>query len=144
MHKYILMMFIFVMLSMAQNLKFAESIGGVSIDEAQDIIRTSDGGYAIAGYTTSYGAGGYDMIVSKLDVFGKHLWTRVIGGAGDEYAYSLVEADDGDIIIAGQTNSFGAGGGDVMLAKFDADGIFLWAKTIGGADMDYHSMIFLR
>lgn len=137
MRKYLLVIFIISVLSKAQQLKFVESIGGLNIDEAQEIIQTSDNGYALVGYTTSYGAGGYDMIVSKLDRLGKHVWTRVIGGIGDDYAYSLVETSDNSLVIAGETASFGAGNIDILLVKIDANGNFIWAKTIGGGNRDY-------
>jgi hypothetical protein len=44
------------------------------------LIQTSDGGYAIAGYTKSFGAGEADVYVVKLDANGNLQWTKTIGG----------------------------------------------------------------
>ncbi|MEO0292781.1 MAG: hypothetical protein ABIN61_00985 [candidate division WOR-3 bacterium] len=144
MFKFILVILVVGLSLVAEQLKFVETIGiGPWYYEngALEIIKTSDDGYAIAGRTNSYGAGGYDLILSRFNKIGKHLWTRIIGGPGEESplnydALSLVETKDSGLVIAGVTNSFGAGDYDILLAKFDASGNFLWAKTIGGASGD--------
>jgi hypothetical protein len=49
-------------------------------DAGLSLIQTSDGGYAIAGYTSSFGAGEADVYVVKLDANGNLQWTKTIGG----------------------------------------------------------------
>src|SRR6266511_2675296 len=83
--------------------QFQRAIGGTGIDDAYSIIQTTDGGYVAAGYTTSFGAGNYDMYIVKLDGFGTLQWTRTIGGTGNEYAHSIVQTTDGGYVVAGQT-----------------------------------------
>src|SRR2546423_14809379 len=70
-----------VKLDSAGNLEWGEAIGGATDEFAQSIIQTSDGGYAIAGYTRSFGAGNDDYYVIKLDSQGNVSWTKTIGAA---------------------------------------------------------------
>ncbi len=118
-------------------LQWSKAIGGVSTDEAFTIIKTSDGGYATAGWTFSYGAGGYDFNVMKLDASGNLQWYKTIGGAGSDYGCSIVQTSDGGYAVAGHTNSFGMGNVDVMLVKLSSSGALQWCKTAGGPAADY-------
>jgi hypothetical protein len=101
------------------------------------LIQTSDGGYAIAGYTYSFGAGKADVYVVKLDANGNLQWTKTIGGPKDDWGNSLIQTSDGGYAIAGYTTSFGAGKMDVYVVKLDANGNLQWTKTIGGPDIDW-------
>jgi hypothetical protein len=118
------------------NLQWTKTIGGENEDLGLSLIRTSDGGYAIAGYTSSFGAGDYDVYVVKLDANGNLQWTKTIGGPGYEIGFSLIQTSDGGYAIAGITNSFGAGDYDVYVVKLDAHGNLQWTKTIGGENED--------
>jgi len=118
------------------NLQWTKTIGGKYRDLGHSIIQTSDGGYAIAGYTSSYGAGWEDVYVVKLDATGNLQWTKTIGGENDDKGYSLIQTSDGGYVIAGYTSSFGAGETDVYVVKLDAKGNLQWTKTIGGENDD--------
>ncbi|MBK6914488.1 MAG: T9SS type A sorting domain-containing protein [Ignavibacteriales bacterium] len=65
------------------------------------------------------------------------MWTRTYGGNGDDYGYSLKKTDDGGFIIAGTTNTFGAGVFDFYVIRIDSIGDTLWTKTFGGVNNDY-------
>jgi len=124
------------------NLQWTKTIGGENIDRGYSLIQTSDGGYAIAGTTQSFGAGEWDVYVVKLDAHGNLQWTKTIGGPESEIGQSLIQTSDGGFAIAGETYSFGAGGRDVYVIKLDANGNLQWTKTIGGTDWDVgHSLI---
>ena len=114
------------------NLQWTKTIGGPESEESRSLIQTSDGGYAIAGYTESFGAGGADVYLVKLDAKGNLQWTKTIGGEKDEVGFSLIQTSDGSYAIAGTTTSFGAGEADVYVVKLDANGNLQWTKTIGG------------
>jgi len=121
---------------------FCKAIGGPASEAGKSLIQTSDGGYAIAGSTKSFGAGGYDVYVVKLDAKGNLQWTKTIGGPAGEEGNSLIQTSDGGYIIAGHTRSFGEGGADVYVVKLDAKGNLQWTKTIGGENEDLgHSLI---
>jgi hypothetical protein len=101
------------------------------------IVQAKDGGYALAGYTSSYGAGGTDMYVSKFDVWGANLqWTRTIGGTGSENINAIINSADSGFILVGTTSSFGAGGEDVYVVKLNSSGNTVWTRTIGGPAND--------
>jgi hypothetical protein len=118
------------------NLQWTKTIGGKYADGGNSLIQTSDGGYAIAGSTESFGAGNGDVYVVKLDVHGNLQWTKTIGGPASETGFSLIQTSDGGYIIAGFTSSFGAGETDIYLVKLDANGNLQWTKTIGGKKED--------
>ncbi len=113
------------------------TFGGTADDYGQGIVQTADGGYAVAGYTDSYGAGGWDFYVVKFDATGNISWTKTIGGTGTDEAFAIIQSSDGGYVVSGLTNSFGAGATDMYVVKLDANGNILWTQTIGGANDDY-------
>src|SRR5437870_3579124 len=54
------------------------------------------------------------------------------GGPNSEIANGIAIGTDGNLYLAGQTNSFGAGGFDACLLKFSSSGTLTWQKTWGG------------
>jgi hypothetical protein len=89
---------------------------------AQSIQQTADGGYAIAGNATDDGYG-LDFIIFKLDENGNEEWMKMYGSSGGwEYASSIQQTSDGGYIVAGQTDSYGAGLYDMWILKLDAEG----------------------
>jgi len=110
--------------------------GGTGSDYGYSVQQTLDGGYIVAGSTGSFGAGGGDFYLIKTDASGDALWTRIYGGTGYDYGYSVQQTLDGGYIIAGYTQSSGAGSYDVYLIKTSASGDTLWTRTYGGADGD--------
>ncbi len=95
------------------------------------MIQTSDGGYALAGYTYSSGAGDADFWLVKTDASGNKLWNKTYGGTETDRASSLVQTSDGGYAIAGTTNSYGAGSADFWLVKTDSGGNAQWNRTHG-------------
>jgi predicted secreted protein len=118
------------------NQEWRKSYGGAGIEAARSVVETSDGGYALAGFTESFGAGGEDFWLVKVDAAGNHEWNKTYGGAGNEGARSVVETSDGGYALAGETGSFGAGDVDFWLVKVDAAGNHEWNKTYGAALAD--------
>ena len=107
-----------------------KTYGGTNDDFGRSLFQTGDGGFAIAGYTASFGFGvGYDAYLVKTDAMGNQLWQETYGGANSDEGYSLVQTSDGGFAIAGSTNSSGAGGTDVYLVKTDVEGEFGLARV---------------
>ncbi len=77
-------------------------------DWANDIIAASNGGYYILGHTNVYpgSAGQEDFWLLKTDASGDTLWTKILGGEYWDYGQSIIEADNGDLIMAGTTDSY--------------------------------------
>jgi hypothetical protein len=115
---------------------FAKTYGGTDWDWARSVQQTSDGGYIVAGGTYSFGAGSADIILIKTDANGNIQWAKTYGGTYSDYAYSVQQTSDGGYIVAGLTDSFGAGYEDIFLIKTDASGNLQWAKTYGGTYWD--------
>jgi len=115
--------------------------GGPGYDYANSIQQTSDGGYIVAGETYSFGAGGYDFWVLKLNANGDVVWQKTYGGSYDDYAKSIQQTSDGGYIVAGYTDSFGVGWTDIWVLKLNANGDVVWQKTYGGSSSDYANSI---
>jgi hypothetical protein len=120
---------------------FQRTYGGSWDDEGNSAQQTADGGYVIAGWTESFGAGYCDVYLIKTDARGDTLWTKAYGGLDDDWGTSVQQVTDGGYIIAGCTWSFGAGRDDVYLVKTDADGDTLWTRTFGGTSGDWSSSV---
>lgn len=112
------------------NVDWQKTYGGSGYDSANSIQQTSDGGYIVAGYANSFGAGGGDAWVLKLDANGAVVWQKAYGGLNSDWAVSIQQTNDGGYIVAGGTNSFGAGQSDIWILKLDTAGNVVWAKNI--------------
>jgi hypothetical protein len=112
----------FVKTDSAGNVLWSKTFGGAGNDFGESVVSTSDYGYVLAGYTSSFGAGAYDIYLVKTDSAGNMLWSKTYGGISDEYGHSVVESSDGGYVIAGETSSFGTGGTDAYLIKTDLFG----------------------
>ncbi len=115
---------------------WSQTYGGPGGEYAEAMVQTSDGGYALAGYTDSFGAGGSDFWLVKTDSFGNMEWNQTYGGASFDHAYSLVETSGGGFALAGYTGSFGAEYANFWLVKTDMYGNVEWNRTYGGARWD--------
>ncbi len=118
------------------NEEWSRTFGGETYDTAHSVQQTTDGGYIIAGSTESFGTGGLDIYVIKTDGEGNGEWYRTFGGEENDRAYSVQQTADGGYIIAGDTESFGAGNSDVYLVKIDEEGDEEWSRTFGGEEDD--------
>jgi len=119
------------------NMQWNKTYGGTGVDGAQYANQAGDGGYAIAGYTASFGAGGFDFWLVKTDTLGNMLWNKTYGGTGTDRANAMIQTNDGGYALFGPTTSFAIGGQDGWLVKTDLNGNIQWNKTYGGTGNEY-------
>ncbi|MHA2649382.1 MAG: choice-of-anchor Q domain-containing protein, partial [bacterium JZ-2024 1] len=121
----------------AQAQQWARAYGGNITDWASSIIQTPDGGYMVAGYAGSFGAGQYDVWLLRLNALGNLIWQKGYGGTDNEEATSLWQTSDGSYIVAAGTYSFRSGNADGWVFKVNSDGNIAWQKVYGGTNRDW-------
>ena len=119
--------------SIAQT-SWARTYGGINDEKASAIQQTSDGGYVVAGYTESYGAGDADLWMLKLDTDGAAQWEGTYGGSDNDVANSIQLTGDGGYIVAGYTGAYPYY--DAWVLKLDANGTVQWEKAYSGSNVD--------
>ncbi len=113
-------------------LQWAQDYGGSGYDICYAITQTPDGGYALAGYTSSYGAGSVDAWLVRTNSNGQVLWSRTYGYAGEDVAYDMIKTSDGGFALAGYTQNDGDGERDMYVVKTDGNGTVQWIQSFGG------------
>jgi hypothetical protein len=140
--------------SQSATLIWQKTYGGTSLDFADRIITTSDGGFISVGTVSSnnndvsgFHGGESDIWVFKSDLNGNIQWQKCIGGSLGEYSPRVKQTIDGGFIIVFSTESFDGdiinnqGSVDVGLVKLNASGSIEWLKTYGGSGSDMSSGI---
>ena len=126
---------LFVFISMigisGAHAQWAKSIGGSGEDATNSICPTPDGGYAIAGFTSSFGAGSDDFWVLKMDASGNIQWQKTYGSFGFEIATQIQPTSDGGFIVVGFGDLSSMGNNDAWLLKLDGSGNVEWQKAYG-------------
>ena len=115
--------------------------GGKMDDYGWGVTETIDKGFVVVGETFSYGNGQSDIYIFKVDSSGNKIWDNTFGGIAEDVGYSIANSGDGGYLIASQTRSYGKGGSDGMLVKFDSNGEKEWEKLYGGKGLDYFRSI---
>jgi hypothetical protein len=131
-------------------IQWQKKFGGSGAGIANCIQQTTDGGYIVAGTTTSIDGevtnhhGGNDIWIVKLNDSGSIQWQKALGGSKDDEANSIQQTSDGGYIIAGITSSMDGdvtnkkeeNGIDYWVVKLDASGLLQWQKVFGGDSYD--------
>ena len=122
----LLMVMIFTTILLSANqtppeIEWDKTFGGSGEDRAHSIIQTTDGGFAVTGFTELQGARDYDFWVVRLDKNGKKIWDKTIVGKYRDKAYSIIQTTDGGFAVAGQTKSKGAGCYDLWVIKLKVE-----------------------
>ena len=125
------------------------TLGGTRNESAQSVVSTSDGGYAVLGYTQSIDEdilnktnNSYDYILLKFSAEGEQQWQKIYGGTDDDRGQDIIVTNDGGYAIIGSSKSSdndvsaNAGYNDFWLAKLNTTGTILWEKSLGYAGAD--------
>jgi hypothetical protein len=118
------------------NLSWSRTFGGTGNERAKAIITVPDG-YIMAGSTDSYGQGNSDCYVVKYNTAGTYQWSQAIGGPGLDEAFDIIQDTDGNLVLTGTTDSYGAGINDMYLVKLNSNGGLLWTKTFGNSNQGW-------
>jgi len=131
------------------NLSMVKTYGGTNNDSGQSVVSTTDGGYAVLGFTQSNDGDitdkqdqSFDYWVLKFDAQDNLQWQKTFGGDNDDRGSDIIQTQDGGYAILGFSFSSNgdvmsnAGLQDFWLAKLDPSGNITWQKTYGfqGAD----------
>lgn len=114
----------------AGKLLWTRTIGGSANETGRSMVLASDGGFVIAGQTSSFGSGGEDVLLTKLDASGNLIWSKAYGGTGSDIAWEVISTSDGGYAVAGVSNSAPAKGQDMYLLKVDKDGVYQWDRMV--------------
>jgi regulation of enolase protein 1 (concanavalin A-like superfamily) len=106
-------------------------IGFMNMEIGYGLTKTTDGGFMVCGGTDGFTGSDDDMWIIRTDENGDSLWSRTFGGENQEYAHTVIQTNEGGFLVAGSTNSFGAGFDDVYIVKTDENGMEQWSKTYG-------------
>jgi len=131
------------------DIDFIKTFGGSNNESAKSITKTSDGGYAILGYTQSLDGDvinktntSYDYWLLKFDQNHNLQWQKTYGGSGDDRGNEVIQTTDGGYAILGYSQSNDGdvsenfGFSDYWVSKLDASGNILWEKSLGYAGTD--------
>jgi hypothetical protein len=120
-----------------QNSSWTQTYGGTGDERGLFVRQTTDGGYIVAGDTSTNSAGGFDGYLLKVDANGTVEWEKTYGGTGEyDQFISVQQTNDSGFIAVGETESIGNGGTDVWLIKTYPNGTKEWEKTFGGPEND--------
>ncbi len=124
---------------------WARTYGGAGSEDGLSVQQTKDGGYIIAGTTTSDG-NGESVYLVKTSASGDTMWTRIFSRSYQDWAGSVQQTADGGYIIAGTTKGDPAGSDtyryDVYLIKTGTTGNLEWQRTFDHAAIDCgHSVL---
>lgn len=120
------------------DIEWENTFGGEANEEGVCVQQTVDGGFIVAGQTTSYGNGRADAWIVKTDINGGFLWEKTFGDEFTDIAEWIVQANDGGYIFTGAYNLHNEGAfkiksvGDLWLVKIDEDGNKVWEQLFNG------------
>ncbi len=116
------------------NMQWNQTYGGAQDDWGYYLIQSSDGGYAMEGYTRSFG--GYKVYLVKADADGNMQWNKTYAiSTLPNIGHYAIQTADGGYAIVGWTYISGQDQ-DFTLYKTDADGNLQWDMTYGGAEVE--------
>lgn len=119
----------------AGDVVWRRQLGGDGWDLLWSVLPDPAGGYVVAGFTGSSGAGSFDGWLLHVGEDGGVSWEHTYGGAGEDRLTALQPTPDG-WIAAGQTDRGGANGIDAWVLRVDREGRELSSWTLGGSETD--------
>ena len=106
------------------------SYGGAGTDYCFDLVEGIDGGYVLFGKTNSFGSGGYDAYIVKVNDTGFFEWSQTYGGASEEGCRAATRMSDDGYAFAGYSSSDDAIGDDIWIVRTNVDGETIWSDLV--------------
>ncbi|MBC7863401.1 MAG: T9SS type A sorting domain-containing protein [Bacteroidia bacterium] len=125
-----------VKMDTAGTILWQKKLGGPLVDYSDYIKQTPDGGYISSAVTSSFGAGGTDGWLLRLDQNGDTLWTRTSGNQYSGGCQGVCATTQGDFILYGEEETSAGSWFNFFMTKYDANGNFIWKKNFGGSGSD--------
>jgi hypothetical protein len=101
---------------------WAKTIGGPGDDRIREVVLSNDGAFLLAGITDSYGQGGDDVYLLKIDGDGDVLWSKTYGNALDDDMQSIMPTADGGGVVLASRISLISAQNEWILMKIGGDG----------------------
>lgn len=112
-------------------LQWQKTIGGSNWEKVNDAILAPDNGILMVGETNSTQNGDNDIYVIKTDYDGDTVWTKKIGGLGEDRAYAVELLNDSTFFIAGEIYVSDSSMTKGFISRMKFDGTIEWTDTIG-------------
>jgi gliding motility-associated-like protein len=109
---------------------FRYALKGAGIDAAYDLRELPGGDIIIGGQTSSFGAGGNDLFLTRMTKAGNVVWSKAFGGSANETFRKMILSRDSNILITGQSRSYGNPIGRALAMKIDMNGNVIWSVTM--------------
>jgi hypothetical protein len=117
-------------------IEWEKTYGSADDEWAQSVCASTEGGFAVAGYTKSFGEGKGDIWILKLNSDGSVSWQKAYGGTEPDYSYCIRQTTDQGYAVAGTSYTFGAGLSDFWLLKLASDGSIEFSPASGAVVME--------
>ena len=114
------------------NIIWGYRVGAGTDTRFNDIVELADGSLVCVGKTKGYGANSSDVFFLRFSSEGNLVASKILGGNGEDFAFSVLEASDGNLIVISQSSSFGNGKNGVSVFRLDVNGNFLNGFAYGG------------
>jgi len=130
-------------------IQWQKTLGGSGSDRAYSVQQTTDGGYVVAGLSSSSDGdvtgnhGAADFWVIKLNIFGDLIWQKSLGGTQNDYAKSIIEIPGEGFVVTGYVESNTGdvtgnnGESDYWVVKLSEAGDIIWQKCFGGTNFEF-------
>lgn len=115
------------------NLQWASSFGGVQNDWGRSAIQSWNGGYVLAGTTSSFGTGRIDGYLLKTDTGGNLLWSYTYGTAGDDNIFDMQQTNDGGYVLCGYSYTVDNSDVSAYMLKISPSGDTIWTRAFAGS-----------
>lgn len=125
------------------NFKWSYNYGGSGTEWGKGVVTTKAGGFAIGGFSNSYGMGDFDFYLVKTDQNGIPEYEKTYGGSDWDKAHDIIEMADSGFVMVGETYSFGNGNNDIYIVRTDVFGDTIWTRTYGGTEADFANSVLL-